>query len=225
VPVPASDRSRSSGELEIGAYVHDEEVGAAVRGGSTGRVEVLRPSGTCVVLGRGSKPEVELRVDACRADGVPVLRRRGGGCAVVLDPQNLIVVVAVPTEGFGRTDRIFDRLSRWFISGLAELGVDGIYQDGTSDLVHEDRKVGGSCLYRPRGLVLYSATLLVAADLDRVERYLPHPPREPKYRRGRRHADFMANLGEVTGRSDAAQWRDPLREVLRADLAQAALAK
>jgi len=43
-------------------------------------------------------------------------------------------------------------------------------------------------------LLYYSASLLVNAQLSLVERYLRHPPREPKYRDGRSHLEFVANL-------------------------------
>jgi lipoate-protein ligase A len=68
---------------------------------------------------------------------------------------------------------------------------------------------------------LYSATLLVDPDLDLVERYLAHPPREPEYRRGRPHRDFMGRLGGLdttppgeilAGRLDTQLWRRCDRE-------------
>ena len=45
-----------------------------------------------------------------------------------------------------------------------------------------------------RQWMLYHGTLLLSMDLELVEQLLPHPPREPPYRRGRSHADFLANL-------------------------------
>ena len=57
----------------------------------------------------------------------------------------------------------------------------------------------GSCIYRTRGLLYYSTTLLLDPDLELVERYLPHPPREPEYRRGRPHRDFMTSVRDVLG--------------------------
>ena len=42
--------------------------------------------------------------------------------------------------------------------------------------------------------MLYHGTLLYDFDISLVERLLAHPPREPQYRAGRGHADFIANL-------------------------------
>ena len=67
-----------------------------------------------------------------------------------------------------------------------------------------ERKIGGSCIWRTRGLLYYSTTLLVDPDLDLCERYLPHPPREPAYRAGRPHRAFMGSLRAAAWHGDAA---------------------
>lgn len=165
-----------------------------------------------VVLGRGSKPAVELHLDACLADGVPLLRRRGGGCAVVLDPGNVIVATARPAAGIGGNQAHFDRLTDWLVEALAALGHPGVRKRGISDLALGDRKVGGSCIYRRKGALLFSASLLVHPDLDAVERYLAHPPREPDYRRGRGHREFIGRL--VDGETSVLELAGRLQRAL-----------
>lgn len=157
-------------------------------------VTVYPPPQAAIVLGRGSRPDRELDLLACRRDRIPVLRRLGGGCAVLLDPGNLIVSAAVPLPGLGMIRRATERLTEWMITGLERAGYPGVTSDGFSDLVLGDRKVGGSCIYRRKGLFFYTTTLLFRPDLDAVERYLKHPPREPEYRRGRGHREFMGSL-------------------------------
>ena len=179
---------------DLPLWDHDDDLIGAVRDGADARVRVRRCRRVEVVVGRGGKTPVEVDTAAVEADGAPLLRRRGGGCAVVLDPGNLVVSLAAPLEGVGGVTSAFAACTRWLCRGLEAAGVPGVRGDGVSDLVLDDRKVGGSCIYRTRGLVYYSTTLLIAPDLDLVERYLPHPPREPEYRRGRRHRDFMGAL-------------------------------
>ena len=41
---------------------------------------------------------------------------------------------------------------------------------------------------------LYHGTLLYDYDLDRIARCLKTPPRQPAYRNGRPHREFIANL-------------------------------
>jgi len=201
----------------IGSYDHDESLLEATREDGQPHLDIYRHPGIAVVLGRGSDPERELDLTACLADQVPLTRRRGGGCAVVLDPGNLIVSVTLPLPGLTGISRAYDDLTRWMIDGLELAGVKDVERAGTSDLSLEGEKVGGSCIYRAPGLLFYSTTLLVDPNLELVERYLRHPPREPEYRRGRSHREFMLSLTEVMESDDAAGFQERLTESLLAD--------
>jgi lipoate-protein ligase A len=182
--------------LGIEPYAHDDALVTATRADGRARVAIYPFPEIAVVLGRGSDAEAELILGRVRADGVRVLRRRGGGCAVVLDPGNVIVTVALAIPGLGEIRSTFDALTRWLIAGLERAGVEGVRSDGVSDLVTGDRKVAGSCVHRALGLFIFSASLLVAPDVAHMSRYLAHPPREPGYRRGRAHAAFVASIAE-----------------------------
>ena len=178
----------------IGSYDLDEDLLEEASRKGRPAMKLYAWKGLALVLGRGSDPEREVRLDRALADGVPVLRRRGGGCAVLLDPGNAVASLAFPLPGTGRITRAFDASLDWLLKGLERAGIHGIRREGISDLALGDKKVGGTCLYRKTGLVYFSATLLAAPRLDLVERYLPHPPREPAWRQGRRHAEFMGSL-------------------------------
>ena len=147
-----------------------------------------------VVAGRGSDLEAEIRLSRCARDHVPVFRRKGGGCSVFLDPGTLIVSIILPAHGFAGIQRLFNQCNHSLVHSLEAVGLSGIYQDGVSDLVLADRKVGGTSLYRSNNLAYYSASLLVSTDLDAMDRYLFHPPREPDYRKHRSHRDFVMRL-------------------------------
>lgn len=196
----------------------DDELLRSVRGERAPRVDVYRWAGTAVVIGRGGRQALELHRDAVAADRVPLYRRPGGGCAVVLDPGNLIVSVGLPLAGVGGITSAFAAVSSWLAGLLAGCGVPGVRQRGVSDLAQDERKVGGSCIWRTKDLLYYSTTLLVDPDLDLVERYLPHPPREPDYRRGRRHRDFMGGLRTPAGPTDPDRLREGLLDAAPADL-------
>lgn len=189
----------------IGRWNHDDATIAAVREDGRARVAVHRVAHPVVVLGSGSDERIELDLDACRADGVPIVRRRGGGCAVVIDPGNVVLCAALPVEGLGGIRSHFDWISAWLAARLADAGVAGVSQEGVSDLAIDGRKFGGSCIHRAKDLLTYSVTMLVEGDVSLIERYLRHPPREPAYRAGRLHRDFVLPLARhVPGLTAAA---------------------
>jgi len=171
----------------------DAQIEATLTDGGP-HVSVYIPEHRMVVLGRGSKVELEIDKAACQAANIPILRRRGGGCAVLLDPGNVIVSLTLAVEGIGRNREHFDRISAWLINALSDLGLAGITQRGISDLCLGDLKVGGSCIQRQRGLLYYSTTLLVTPDMPLMSSCLRHPPREPDYRAGRSHSEFVGRL-------------------------------
>jgi lipoate-protein ligase A len=183
--------------LTVRDFDWDDELLESVRLERRPFCRVYQPQQVAVVLGRGSKPDVEVHLGAVSQDGVELLRRRGGGCSVVLDPGNLIVSAALPLPGFGSIKIAFEEISDWMISALDRAGVPDVYQEGISDLALNNRKIGGACIYRTRGLLYYSTTLLVNPRMDLVERYLKHPPREPSYRAERHHREFMGALADM----------------------------
>ena len=182
--------------MNDGIPAYDLEDGLLDAAVDAAQVRIYRVDAPQVVLGRGSRAEAEVDLRACREDGVELRRRRGGGCSVVLDPGIVVVAASVPAPGIGDNQRHFDRLCAWLIEGLEAIGVTGVRQAGISDLSLDGRKVAGCCIYRRPGRLLFSAALLVDAQLELLDRYLRHPPREPDYRRGRGHRDFVARLAD-----------------------------
>ena len=180
----------------IQPYDDDDPLVAWVEEYATAAWRVRCPRATEVVLGRGSKVDLEVNLAACIADGVILRRRRGGGCTVVLDPGNVVVSVALPVTGIGGNKAFIEGLSDWVALGLASTGAAEPRRRGVSDLVIGEQKISGSCVHRGRHSLYYSASILVDADVSAVDRYLLHPPREPAYREGRAHGDFLTRLAD-----------------------------
>ncbi len=151
-----------------------------------------------VVLGSSSRVADEVNLDACRAAGVAVLRRPSGGLSVVLGPGCLMwTVVAAWPEPTPTIGAIHDAILDPLCAALRAAGRD-VVRRGSSDLAIRSRgalrKISGNALRVSRGAVLYHGTLLDAFDLALVGRVLRHPPREPEYREGRPHGEFLENL-------------------------------
>ncbi|MHB1130944.1 MAG: lipoate--protein ligase family protein [Chloroflexota bacterium] len=163
--------------------------------GATGRT-VLRlwwGDAPTVVLGNSEKPEVVADLAACERLGVPVIKRRSGGGTVLQTADVLNYSLTTPLRPGLDVHRAFLVGGRLLSDALARLGlVAG--QRGTSDVAIGERKISGNAQARRRGGLLLHGTLLYDLDLDLVDACLRHPPREPDYRAGRRHRDFLTSL-------------------------------
>jgi lipoate-protein ligase A len=181
------------------------------RGGET--LRVWEWPQLAVVLGSGGKLADDVDDERCRADGVPILRRSSGGGTVLLGRGCLLYSVVLRydrdsalTNITSSIGYILDRVQR-ALTGL----VPEIVTAGTSDLTVDGRKFSGNAQQRKARHFLHHGTLLYAFDLALVGRYLKTPARQPKYRDGRPHDEFVRNLP-----ADAADLRRRLRTVWEA---------
>ena len=182
----------------IQPYHFDDDIIEQCRLSRKPGVKVYSIDNPMVVIGRGTKPELELNFKNIIEDDVDVYLRCGGGCSVVIDPGNIIVSVVLPVSGFTKNRYYFDKISDWIRDSLIDIGITQTVKDGTSDLAIEGRKISGSCIYNSLDYLYFSATILVSPQTELMERYLKHPPREPGYRKGRKHSDFITNLQDYT---------------------------
>ena len=162
---------------------------------------------TAVVLGRSRDLSFEVAMDECARRGVAILRRTSGGGTVVLGPGTVQYAFVLPhrhtpTRQWAASveppalEAVQRACNRAVAALLAECGHRApIETDGSGDLRVGDRKVGGLALRRRRDATLLHGTLLTSsADLDLIAAVLRHPAREPAWRGGRPHADFLATL-------------------------------
>jgi lipoate-protein ligase A len=179
------------------------------------RLRVFVPQRVLVVIGRGSDPALEVRADTVREDGVPVLRRGSGGCAVVLTPQMVCVSFAFYGEQQGKSADYFRGCNDLIIRALERCGVDGLEHAGISDIARRGRKISGSALYRNRLLVFYHVVINLGGSSALIERYLRHPPRTPDYRNGRAHEEFVTSLAAEGYAVDAALFKHAIEELFQ----------
>jgi lipoate-protein ligase A len=176
----------------------DEALLEAAEGGLLSD-EVLRlwePAAPLVVVGRSGRVAEEVDVLTCDLANVPVLRRASGGGAIVAGPGCLMYAVVLSVSARPELGHV-DRAHRYVLSRMAEALrplVPHVAWEGTSDLALDGRKFSGNSLRLKRRHVLYHGTLLYDFALESVLRFLRPPPREPAYRGGRGHADFLTNL-------------------------------
>jgi lipoate-protein ligase A len=164
-----------------------------------GAAEVLRLwawASPAVILGAGGRWAEEADAEACARDQVPILRRSSGGGAVLLGSGCLCYTLVLRYDRHPALSDLYASY-RHILGSLADAlrpFASGIEPAGISDLAAAGRKIGGSAQQRKRHCLLHHGTLLHAFDVGMLSRYLRHPPREPDYRTGRSHSDFVTNL-------------------------------
>jgi len=158
------------------------------------RVMVWEPGFLCIVLGQSNRFEDAVRIGNAEQDGVPVYKRPSGGETVVLSPRTLVISILQRGQGLRSPRLYFNNYSEKIIGALRGLGVENLSFKGISDICLGERKILGSSIYRNKEVVFYHAVLNRAESVEVLERYLEHPSREPGYREGRRHRDFVTSL-------------------------------
>ncbi len=149
-----------------------------------------------VVLGRACRPADDVHVDVCEQDDIPVLRRASGGGTVLQGPGCLSYALVLPLTlhadlGNIRSTNLFvltrmaAALQRWH---------PAVAFRGISDLAIAGFKISGNAQRRTRRAVLFHGTVLHNLPADLVARYLKQPARQPEYRQGRPHAEFLSRL-------------------------------
>lgn len=172
-----------------------------------------------VVVGRSSQAAEEVSLDVCQARKIPVIRRASGGAAVVTGPGCLMYGVVLSYE-LRPILRNLDQAHRFvlgtLLAGLRTLASRAEKQ-GTSDLTLGAHKFSGNAVRCKRGHFLYHGTLLYDFHLPLISQCLGTAPRQPQYRGGRQHDDFVVNL-PLTGSQlraaiiDAWSPVEPLRD-------------
>ena len=153
--------------------------------------ECSRPA---VVLGATATIGQCVHEEACREDGVLIVRRKSGGGAVVIGPgclnYSLVLSMAARPELYAVTGSYHRILTRM----VQTLSLPGLGICGISDLAIGDRKISGNSQRRGRQALLHHGTILYDFNPELMQRYLKDAPRQPAYRAGRSHLNFVTNV-------------------------------
>jgi lipoate-protein ligase A len=159
-------------------------------------LRLWEPRAPLVVVGRSSHVAHEVHAATCRERGIPVLRRTSGGASIVTGPGCLMYALILSLH-LRPALRSIDTAHRFVLHTLARaigVTVSGVRCQGISDLVLGERKFSGNSLRVKREHLLYHGTLLYDFPMALVVDCLAQPPRQPAYRGGRSHGEFVTNL-------------------------------
>ena len=153
-----------------------------------------------VVVGYGNKVATEVNLAACRARGIPVLRRCSGGGTVLQGPgclnYALILKIAEagPLRSISAANRFIMERNRDAVQSAIGSRQPGISVRGHTDLVVGGRKFSGNSQRRRKQFLLFHGTFLLNFEIALVEALLWPPSKAPAYRQSRTHAEFLTNL-------------------------------
>lgn len=154
------------------------------------------PETNYIVLGNSNSFEKECHTLNCEMDSVPVLKRSGGGGTVVLHSGCVVVSIGIWVSHYYKNAEYFKFINDVLIKVLKSKypQLTSLDQNGISDITLEGKKIAGTSIYRSRNYLMYQASILVDAKIGLIERYLAHPSKEPEYRKGKPHSEFVMGI-------------------------------
>ncbi|MEI6123566.1 MAG: hypothetical protein WCQ95_08040 [Bacteroidota bacterium] len=158
---------------------------------------VWQPDKTYLVLGQSNQAKTSLNLEAVLADDIPLYKRHSGGETVILTPKTIVIAVSFDTQTLKNPKEYFHNINDSIIEVLKQQGIQNLLQKGISDIAIGEKKILGSAIYRRPGRVFYHAVLNVKEDINVISKYILHPAKEPDYRKGRSHGEFVTSIWDA----------------------------
>ena len=134
--------------------------------------------------------------EKCTRDYVKILRRISGGGTVLQGPGcvNYSAVLSYKSDnGYSSIRSSYRNILGKISEAMQARGINVAFYP-ISDLALDGRKVSGNAQARKRKYFLHHGTFLYDFDLEKIPSYLKHPAKEPEYREGRPHKNFLTNI-------------------------------
>lgn len=125
-----------------------------------------------VIIGKNQNPWKECNLSAMDEDGVQLVRRVTGGGAVFHDAGNLNFSFIGGSERYDQ-----DKQFHMILRAIQSLGIPCEFS-GRNDLLSDGRKFSGNAFCKRGGNSQHHGTLLVSADMTRLQNYLQVDPRK-----------------------------------------------
>jgi len=154
---------------------------------------VWEAAAAAVVLGSSADAAVDVDEESCANAGVPIMRRESGGGTVLLGPGCLNYTLILSLDLRPGLRDVNESYAAILGAVARAAAVHGSDRKGT-DLTVGNRKFGGCAQRRRLRTILHHGTILCEFRIEDTSRFLREPRRQPAYRCGRRHHDFLTNV-------------------------------
>ena len=164
-----------------------------------------------VIIGRSQNPWAECNLAAMDRDGVQLVRRITGGGAVFHDACNLNFSFIAGEEIYN-----VERQLAMILSAVRFLGIPCEFT-GRNDLLADGRKFSGNAFCARRQIRQHHGTLLIRADLTRLQNYLNVDPRKLQAKGVKSVRSRVCNLSEFVPYLDCELMLGSLKKAYRAE--------
>ena len=168
-------------------------------------------NGNAVIIGQGQNPWAECNLAAMERDKVQLVRRISGGGAVFHDVGNL-------NFSFIAGEAVYDvqRQLGMILRAVQALGIPCEFS-GRNDLLADGRKFSGNAFCNRKMLRQHHGTLLIHADMARLQNYLNVDPRKLRAKGVSSVRSRVCNLNEFVPGLNCEKMLEALKNAYRAE--------
>lgn len=155
-----------------------------------------------VVIGQNQNPWAECRVNLLESENGKLSRRLSGGGAVFHDLGNLNFTFLTAQDNYD-LDKQLSVIQR----ACAMSGITAV-KSGRNDLLADGRKFSGNAFFHRQGKSYHHGTLLINADMERLQRYLSPPKAKLESKGISSVRSRVVNLQELSPELDIAKMKN-----------------
>lgn len=152
------------------------------------------PDKEYIILSKKNKYENSVFTDHLSKHKIEIVVRPSGGEPVLISPKMIMISIIIVSSNLEQSENYFDLINKLILICLHKFLINEACMRGISDICLGEKKILGSSIYRKKNKLLYHALLNYEENVRIIDYLLRHPVREPKYRKGRRHLDFITSI-------------------------------